>query len=552
MRIETFPGKLTTIAASLCRTACYLRYSSDMQRETSIEDQLRNIEDYCARMNLPKPIVFKDEAITGSRNDRPGYLTMLAAAKEGKFDILLVDDLYRLSRDQIETATTIRLLKYLDIRVLGVTDGIDTSREGYKLETTLRGLMGELFLDTLGKNVHRGQKGQALKGYSLGVLPFGYTSIDTGEGFKPVIDKEQVEWVRYIFERYANGVSTRKICLELNEKGVKGPRKGNRDSIWMHNTINPNPNMTGMLCNPIYIGKRIWNKANYKKDPITNKRKRSMRPREEWITIDSPELRIIDDALWEKCEARIKLQKTITDKQRNEGKKSGGAPSKYLFSGLLKCGVCGGKFIISNHKKYECFNHGINGSHACTNDLYVKRSTIEHDLLEGIKQELLSEEAYRDFEKNLHDFIKTDRADSTPIKKKISEHQKGIDNLIKAITNGLDSPSVKAALRDHEQQLQDAQIELRNFERFQPTQLASHAREKFEDLTVVLENIEDVETARQALQQLVGEIILKPENGTLTAEIASSGLSIALPITSNSGGRFERYLQPVRRFAGLK
>lgn len=98
------------------RTACYLRFSSDAQRDASIRDQLRNVEAYCARAGWPSPAVYQDQAISGARNDRPGYQAMLAAAEAGMIDALLVDDLSRLSRDHIESAQAIRRLKFAGVR----------------------------------------------------------------------------------------------------------------------------------------------------------------------------------------------------------------------------------------------------------------------------------------------------------------------------------------------------------------------------------------------------------------------------------------------------
>ena len=166
------------------RTAAYCRFSSDVQRETSIRDQLRNVETYCERIGWPMPALYQDQAISGSRNDRPGYQAMLAAADLGAFDVLLLDDLSRLSRDHIESAQTIRRLKFAGIRVVGASDGTDTARDGYKLETGLRGLMSEFYLDDLAKKTHRGLMGQALDGYSAGGLPYGYRSNFDGQGHR--------------------------------------------------------------------------------------------------------------------------------------------------------------------------------------------------------------------------------------------------------------------------------------------------------------------------------------------------------------------------------
>ena len=119
------------------------------------------------------------------------------------FEVLLVDDLSRLSRDHIESAQTIRMLKYAGIRVIGVSDGTDTARDSYKLETGLRGLMSEFYLDDLAKKTHRGLMGQALDGYSAGGLPYGYDSHHDGKGYRRSINVEEAEWVRFIFQRYA-------------------------------------------------------------------------------------------------------------------------------------------------------------------------------------------------------------------------------------------------------------------------------------------------------------------------------------------------------------
>ena len=217
------------------RTAAYCRFSSDAQREASIRDQLRNIEAYCTRSGWPAPALYQDQAISGSRNDRPGYRALLDAAEFGAFDVLLVDDLSRLSRDHIETAQTIRRLKFAGIRVIGVSDGTDTARDGYKLETGLRGLMSEFYLDELAQKTHRGLMGQALDGFSAGGLPYGYASQAEDGGHRRQINPEQAAIVRRIFERYAAGVSPRAIADELNRERIPSPRQ----STWVHTALYP-------------------------------------------------------------------------------------------------------------------------------------------------------------------------------------------------------------------------------------------------------------------------------------------------------------------------
>ena len=517
------------------RPACYLRFSSDAQRDASIRDQLRNVEAYCTRMGWPTPAVYQDQAISGARNDRPGYQAMLAAAETGLVDVLLVDDLSRLSRDHIESAQAIRRLKYAGVRVIGVSDGVDTARSGYKLEAGLRGLMGELYLDELAAKTHRGLMGQALDGYSAGGLPYGYRSVHDGQGYKRAIDEDQARWVRYVFERYAEGATVRQIADELNSQGVPSPRGG----TWAHSALYPDSKCVGMLGNPIYAGRQVWNRTAWVKDPTTGRRRRTMRPRSEWVIVEAPELAIVDADTWQACEARSRGQKRATAAKRKDGKGAGGRGPKYLFSGLLRCGVCGGAYVIQTPTQYGCATHKDRGPSVCTNGLKVKRSTIEAVLLAGVKRELLSEEAFRAFEIEARALLKAERPDPAHARRKLAHAQKELDNLMTAIKAGIITATTRAALEQAEHQAEEAREELKAIERYEPTQMLPRAREIYRELVASLEAVDDVTAAREALRQIIGEVRLIPEAGTLTAEMQSPGLAGALQITVVAGAGFE-------------
>jgi len=516
------------------RTAAYLRYSSDAQRDASIRDQLRNVEAHCARAAWPSPAVYQDQAISGARNDRPGYQAMLAAAESGLIDVLLVDDLSRLSRDHIESAQAIRRLKFAGVRVIGVSDGVDTARSGYKLEAGLRGLMGELYLDELAAKTHRGLMGQALDGYSAGGLPYGYRSVHDGNGHKRVIDDAQSQWVRFVFERYAAGASVRQIADELNRQGVPSPRGG----TWAHSALYPDAKGVGMLGNPIYAGRQVWNRTAWVKDPETGRRRRTMRPRTEWVIVESPELAIIDADTWNECEARTRAQQRATAGRRAKGKGAGGRGPKYLFSGLLKCGVCGGAYVIQTPTQYGCATHKDRGPSVCANRLKVKRATIEAVLLAGVKRELLSDDAYRAFESEARALLKAERPDPASARRRLAQAQKELGNLMAAIKAGIITATTKEALQDAERQADDARAELQAIERFEPSQILPRAREIYRDLVASLEAVEDVSAAREALRQIIGDVRLVPEDGALTAEMQSAGLAGALQITVVAGARF--------------
>ena len=518
------------------RTAAYCRFSSDAQRETSIRDQVRNIETFCARLGWSNPVLYQDQAVSGARNDRIGYQSLIAAAEAGAFDVLLVDDLSRLSRDHIETAQTIRRLKFAGIRVIGVSDGIDTARGGYKLETGIRGLMSEMYLDELAQKTHRGLMGQALEGYSAGGLPYGYCSDFDGNGHRRRIDPDQAPVILHIFTRYAEGLSPRAIAEELNARHIPSPR----GTDWVHTALYPDAKGVGILGNPIYNGRPVWNRTAWIKDPITGRRKRTQRPRSEWVIIETPELKIVDDDLWSACQARAQAQKRDTARKA-DGKRAGGRGPKYLLSGLLRCGCCGDPFIVVDRTHYGCSRRKNRGAATCANAYKVKRATVERELLAGLRAELLTESAYRTFEAEARAALKEIRPDPAAAKRRIGDAQRELDNLMTAIKAGVITTTTKAALETAEVKLAEATDELKAIERFEPSQMLPRAREIYRDLVQRIETIEDVSAAREAIRALIGDVLLVPENGTLTAEMKSAGIAGACQITLVAGAGFERY-----------
>ena len=125
----------------MTRAATYARYSTDRQSDKSLEDQARNCRDRAAREGWTIAATYADRGISGATSNRPEYQEMLAAALAGDFEALIVDDMSRLARDEIETQLAVRRLRLRGIRVIGASDGFDTDAKGYRLQAGLRGLM---------------------------------------------------------------------------------------------------------------------------------------------------------------------------------------------------------------------------------------------------------------------------------------------------------------------------------------------------------------------------------------------------------------------------
>lgn len=146
----------------MMRAAIYTRFSTDKQRDASSEDQARNCRRRIEAEGWQLVQHYEDEAVTGSRADRPAYEQMLKDALAREFDVLLVDELSRFARDQVEQERAIRKLEFGALRIIAVSDGYDSNSKALKVIRAMHGIKNELFLDTLRENVHRGLTGQAI------------------------------------------------------------------------------------------------------------------------------------------------------------------------------------------------------------------------------------------------------------------------------------------------------------------------------------------------------------------------------------------------------
>lgn len=494
------------------RTAAYARYSSDSQREASLEDQLRNCRAYCARHGWPDPVEYTDAAISGSRGDRPAYLRMLK--ESSRFDVILVDDLSRLSRDSIESATAVKRLTFAGVRLIGVSDGVDTGRKSHKADVGLRGLMSELYLDDLAEKTHRGLTGRALSGDSAGGLSFGYRVIATG---KRAIDDAQAETVRRIYAEFIAGSSPRTIAAGLNRDGIPPPR----GTTWAMTAIRADLRRgIGILANEIYIGRQVWNRSRWVKHPESGRRVRQERPASEWVTTDHPELAIVDAATWAAAQARLRHC------HRDTGTPGPGRPNRHLLSGILRCGQCTGPMVVIDRYRYGCAAAKDRGT--CSSKLRVARADIEDAVLSGVRRDLLSEEAFQRFQRAVRAGLKRAAPNLATAQQRITDAERVHGNMMEAIRQGIITISTKAELVASEASVRDARDALERMKAVQPALMLPRVRQTWERIVATLSDASrNLPAARQALRQLVGErITLKEKAGDLYAEIAGSDSQI--------------------------
>ncbi len=489
------------------RVAAYARYSSDSQREASLEDQLRNCRAYAQRQGWPEPVVYRDAAMSGARLDRPGYRTLTADAHQ--FDVILVDDLSRLSRDSVESQQAVRRLTFAGVRLIGVSDGVDTGRKSHKADVGLRGLMSELYLDDLADKTHRGLTGRALSGASAGGLPYGYRVTETGHRS---IDVEKAEVVRRIFTEYVGGASPRVIATALNRDGIASPRGG----TWAMTAIRGDMRRgIGILANPIYAGRQLWNRSRWVKHPETGRRVRQERPETEWVTTEHPELAIVSPELWQAAMAR----------QRGVSKASGtvGRPARHLLSGVLRCGQCGGPMVVIDRYNYGCNQAKDRGTCA---GIRVNRKIAEAALLAGVREELLSDAAFRRFQMAVTARLKRSAPDTAAAQRRLTDATRLHENVMAAIRAGIITPSTKAELMKAEGAIATAQQQLASIKATQPATILPRARERWHQWVADLSETKRSGKARDAIKALIGTAIVRSENGDLVAEIAASDSQI--------------------------
>jgi len=277
------------------RAAIYARYSSDNQREASIEDQIRVCRGYAELQGWELTEVYADAKISGASTFRPGYQKLVHDASTGVLDLVVAESLDRLSRDLADVATLYKHLSFLGVALWTVVEQQIT-----ELHVGLKGTMNALYLKDLAQKTHRGLEGRVRKGMSGGGICYGYDLVSGQTGAR-TIDEAEAAIVRRILEEYAAGRSPRAIAMQLNKDGVPGPygRPWRDTAIRGHITRG-----TGILNNELYVGRLVWNRLQYRKDPATGRRRSRLNGSERLVVEEVPELRIVDDELWAAVKAR--------------------------------------------------------------------------------------------------------------------------------------------------------------------------------------------------------------------------------------------------------
>ncbi len=353
------------------RAAIYARYSTDLQRDRSIDDQIAVCRAFAERNGWKVVEVFTDRAQSGaSMIGRDGILALVEAGKRKAFDIVIAEHGDRLSRITEELDGIRRRMHFAGIVIHTVNAGIID-----ETQAAIQGLMGALFLRELGNKVRRGLSGVVRDGRSAGGRPYGYRTVP-GEPGRLVVDEDEAKVIRRIITEYAEGKAPRTIAGDLNRDGIAPPR-GTR---WNASTINGNAARGhGMIFNEIYAGRIVWNRVRMIKDPDTGRRVSRANSRIDWQTVEAPDLRIIEEDLWQRArEVKTAKARVLSHMKRSPA---------HILSGLLRCGICGSGMSVHDRDRtgktrIRCSAVRENGT--CSNRRIVYLDMVERTVLSGL------------------------------------------------------------------------------------------------------------------------------------------------------------------------
>ncbi len=497
------------------KVAIYARYASDNQRDASIADQLRVCREFASRQDWTVVQEFTDHAVSGATLLRSGFQMLMRHALNGRFDVVLAEALDRFSRDQEDTAGLFKRLTFAGVNIVTLAEGDITH-----LHVGLKGTMNAPFLKDLADKTRRGLRGRVELGKSGGGLCYGYkVTHATHDGVAVTGDREIVpgdaEVIQRIFQDYAAGLSPKAIAKRLNAEHHPGPGC----TPWSPSTIHGNPARgTGILNNELYVGRLVWNRLRYIKDPNTGKRVSRPNPPAEWVTTDVPQLRIVDDELWHQVKARQAEMRRVTSngdpKRFNQARRP-----KFLFSGLTKCAECGGGYVIYWHDRLACFGARSRGT--CTNRLTISRQEVEERVLVALRDKLMRRDLFEDFcreyVRELNRLRMEHRAGLTHGRAKLARVEREIRKLIQAIKDGVAALSIKDELMNLEARKAELQsrLDAPEMPELLHPRMADVYREKVGSLCLALESEESRAGAREAIRALIEAILLEPDGKRL-------------------------------------
>jgi len=397
----------------LMKAVIYARYSSDSQREESIEGQLRECKEYAERNGITVLNTYIDRALSAKTDNRPDFQRMIKDSAKGLFEIILVWKLDRFARNRYDSAHYKSILKKNGVKVLSAKEAIAEDSTGILLESLLEGY-AEFYSVDLSEKIHRGQKDNALKGlYNGGGIPLGYL-LDKDQRLQ--IDPLTAPIVLEIFKRYAEGETVRAIVESLNERGLKT----RKNKPYNMNSFNP------MLKNRKYIGEYKY----------------------QDVVIPDGVPAIVPVELFDRVQARMEKNKHAPAMSKAE--------DNYLLTTKLFCGKCGRLMVGESGtsrtgKKHYYYKCGSAKRKTGCNKKAVKKEWIENLVVSHTMQMIFVDSTLSAISDMVLDVQKRENTSLPFLKEQLAQTERGIQNMLNAIQEGIFTPATKQRLEELEE-----------------------------------------------------------------------------------------------------
>lgn len=401
------------------KAVAYARFSSDNQRDESIDAQLRAINEYAEKNNYEITEHYIDRARSATTAERPEFLRMIKDSADRTFDVVIVHKLDRFARNRYDSAKFKYDLKKNGVMVISVLENIDGSPESVILEGVVEAF-AEYYSKNLSRETKKGLKENALKGvHNGGTPPLGYT-IDPNTK-KLVVVPAEAEAVRIIFKNTINGVGYTETIYQLNELGykTKSGRPFGKNSIF------------SILKNEKYIGRYVYGKVRETLCGTT----------EPPLVIENNHEAIISQEDFDK------VQVIMGTRKHHKTKSNAVLKENYLLSGIIKCGSCGASYSGNRHRSsrdkkfhvtYRCCNKHSHTNIVCRNK-EVNKPKLETIVLKLLADLVFSPEQLARVKEEFTSYVAATEGDHIgllqALEKEFSAADKKKQNLINVIAS---------------------------------------------------------------------------------------------------------------------
>lgn len=469
------------------KAAAYCRYSSDNQREESIEAQLRAIKEYASKNEIIIVKIYADEARSATTDDRPQFLEMIKDA--GNYDLILVHKLDRFARNRYDSAFYRKKLKDANARLVSILEPLDDSPESIILESVLEG-MAEYYSRNLAREVKKGMHETALQArHNGGTPPLGYNVVN-GEY---VINETESHAVKKIYELYLDGYGYKNIAVELNKLGYR-TKKGQE---FVKNSIRD------ILLNEKYTG-------TYKHSEVR---------------VENALPVIIPVEIYNKVQFKIN--------QRKRGPRVDGN-RYYLLVGLTQCGECGSAYSGNGYvygrgktKNYIYSCVGREKNKSCNNK-NVRQDLLEAFVISELQELIFSDDAMDDIVNQILtelDKYNTDtETERKHLKSKIKEVEKKISKALDLLLDGLiDKETVSIKIDQLKTELNNYKERLAALDEVDKSWVDRKKIVKF--LNASKENLmsDDLKVKRKIIETFVEKVVIYSDRIEVTYKFSISG-----------------------------